>query len=339
MDPRQVMVLDSHPRNPRQMRILVTGSSGFIARYLIPELAAKGHEIVGVDKREGPDFGRYFHFVFGNILDEDVVFGAMRGTNIVVHLAAEHKDFGVPDRLYEQVNVEGTRTLLRCATECGVDKFVFFSSVAVYGDSLIPTHEELAPSPDSPYGRTKLSAERHIEDWVKEATRRESLIVRPTVVFGPHNYANMYRLISSVANRRYVSVGNGGNTKSVCYVENVTAATLFLMDRMDPGVEIFNYADSPHLTTRELVRCIATNLHIKVPPMRIPKALALTCTLPLDAIAKVTGTDLPLTAKRIRKFTSPTHHLAEKIHARGYQPPYTLESGIRKTVDWYLQSQ
>jgi nucleoside-diphosphate-sugar epimerase len=318
------------------MRILVTGSSGFIARFLIPGLAAKGHEIVGIDSRAGPEFGDYFRLIRANILDDRAVDQAMPRVDLVVHLAAEHKDFGVPERLYHQVNVDGTDNLLRCATRHNVRKFVFLSSVAVYGESLVPTHEELAPAPELPYGRTKLLAEKRIEEWVKTDNDREVVIVRPTMVFGPWNYANMYRLIESVAKRRYIGVGDGRNIKSVGYVENVAAAALFLIDRMKAGVQVYNYADSPHLSTRELVRCIAANLHISVPFLRIPKSMALACALPFDVLAKATGKDLPLTANRIDKFTRPTHHLAEKLRTAGYEPPYGLVKGIQKTVAWYL---
>jgi GlcNAc-P-P-Und epimerase len=319
----------------RRMRILVTGSSGFIARFLIPKLAARGHEVVGIDAHAGPEFGDYFRFIQGNILDRGAVGRAMQQVHLVVHLAAEHKDFGVSDSQYHRVNVDGTDNLLHSATESGIRKFVFFSSVAVYGDSLIPTHEGLATAPDLPYGRTKLLAEKRVEEWVKSDGGREVVIIRPTVVFGPWNYANMYRLIEAVAKRRYIGVGNGSNIKSVAYVENVAHAAVFLIDRMKSGIQTYNYADSPHLSTRELVRCIAANLQVRVPLIRIPKMMALASALPFDVIAKATGADLPLTAKRIHKFTSPTHHLAERIRASGYEPPHSLQEGIRNTVAWY----
>lgn len=319
------------------MRVLVTGSSGFIARFLIPGLAMRGHEIVGLDTRAGPKLGDYFRFVAANILDRDAVARAMRQVDLVLHLAAEHKDFGVTESLYHQVNVDGTDVLLRSATDCGVRKFVFFSSVAVYGDSPIPTHEGLTPAPDSHYGKTKLLAENRIDAWASADRVREVIVIRPTVVFGPWNYANMYRLIEAVSRGRYVGVGDGSNIKSLAYVENVCEAALFLIDRMKPGMDIYNYADSPHLATRDLVRCIADNLQVKVPLARIPKALALAAAFPFDVIARATGKDLPLTAKRIGKFTSPTHHLAEKIRAVGYTPPYRLEEGIARTATWYMQ--
>ena len=319
------------------MRVLVTGSSGFIARFLIPALTARGDEVVGIDTRAGNDFGPHFRFVEADITNEGAVDRAMQQVDLIVHLAAEHKDFGVTERLYYQVNVEGTDNLLRAAARYGVGRFVFFSSVAVYGSSAVPTHEKLTPTPDSPYGKTKFLAEERIEEWVKARGERGVVIVRPTVVFGPWNYANMYRLIEAVARRRYTGVGDGSNIKSVAYVENLTDAALFLIDRLKPGIQIYNYADSPHMSTRDLVRCIAASLQVRVPVIRIPKALALACAFPFDVIAKLTGKDLPLTAKRIRKFTSPTHHLAEKIRAAGYQPAYRLEGGIGKTVAWYLQ--
>ncbi len=319
------------------MRVLVTGSSGFIGRFLIPALATRGHKVVGMDKRVGSDFGDYFRFIHADILNESAVSHAMQDVDLVVHLAAEHKDFGIPESLYHQVNVDGTENLLRSAARAGVRKFVFFSSVAVYGNSQVPTHEEQTPAPDLPYGKSKLLAEKRIEQWATEDDRRQVVIVRPTVVFGPWNYANMFRLIDSVAKRRYIGVGDGRNTKSVGYVENVAEATLFLIDRMKAGVALFNYADSPHLTTGELVRCIAANLQVNVPFFRIPKSMALASAFPFDVLAKATGKDLPLTAKRIEKFTSPTHHLAERIRAIGYEPRYSIEDGIGKTVAWYMQ--
>src|SRR6185312_6091007 len=162
-------------------------------------------------------------------------------------------------------------------------------------------------SPESPYGRTKLLAEGAVEEWARMDGRRAVIIIRPTVVFGPYNRANMFRLIEAVAKRRYMGVGDGRNIKSRAYVENLTSAATFLIDQMGAGVETFNYADSPHLATLDLVQHIAGALGVRVPGVRIPKSVALMCALPFDAVARVTGRDLPLTAKRIKKFSDSTH--------------------------------
>jgi nucleoside-diphosphate-sugar epimerase len=317
------------------MNILVTGSSGFIARFLIPMLTAAGHAVVGIDKRVGPSYGSGFRFIHGNILDERDVEGALQEMDAIIHLAAEHKDFGVPEKLYYEVNVAGTEMLLERASRIELGKFVFFSSVAVYGDQSTPTDESTSPHPDSHYGKSKLLAEHRISAWASQDGSRRAVILRPTVIFGPYNYANMYRLIASVAKGRYIGVGNGDNIKSIGYVENVAAAAMHLMERMKPGIETFNFADSPHMTTRELVECIAKSLGVKLSSLRIPKPLALTCAFPFDVIARVTGLDMPLTAKRIDKFTTPTHHRAEEIRRVGFAPLCSLEEGIRRMTAWY----
>jgi nucleoside-diphosphate-sugar epimerase len=89
------------------------------------------------------------------------------------------------------------------------------------------------------------------------------------------------------------------------------------------------------MTTLELVGNIARNLGVGVPSLRIPKSMALACAFPFDIVARVTGADLPLTAKRIDKFTSPTHHDASRILDAGFRPPCSLEEGISRTVSWY----
>jgi len=167
------------------MNILVTGSSGFIARFLIPALAAKGHCVVGLDKRPGPAFGDYFRFVYAHILDDGAVEDAIRHAEMVIHLAAEHKDFGVPESLYYQVNVDGTETLLRHAARSQIRSFVFYSSVAVYGDRPTPTTKHWHRHPSRLMANQKLLAEQRVQQWIAQDTSRKAIIVRPTVVSAP----------------------------------------------------------------------------------------------------------------------------------------------------------
>ena len=112
------------------MNILVTGSSGFVARFLIPAIASLGHTITGIDKKEGDaPFGSYFKFIHGNILDKAKVDQAMQDIDMIIHLAAEHQDFGVSPALYHEVNVKGMEILLEFAGKHSVDRFIFYSSV------------------------------------------------------------------------------------------------------------------------------------------------------------------------------------------------------------------
>jgi len=318
------------------MKILVTGSSGFIAGFLIPALQAEGHAVRGIDKRDtGRDFGPEYQFVHGNILDEAKVKEAVRDVDAVIHLAAEHQDFGVSKKLYYEVNGDGTEMLLSAAERAGIDCFVFYSSVAVYGARTEPTMEEMSPAPDGDYGASKLVAEEKLRLWTARESRRRGVIVRPTVIFGPRNLANMYRLISAIDRGRFLMVGDGSNIKSVGYVENLVAFTVRLLERMQPGLEIYNYSDPPHMTSRALANGIARELGKRLPGYSLPTWLAFGLGRGLDALSGVTGWNLPITGARMKKFTTPTHHLAPAVEKTGFVRPFSLDEGIRKTVEWY----
>jgi len=315
-------------------RFAVTGSSGFIARHLIPRLT--GPSVRGLDLRPcEADFGNRYQHTIGDVRDSDAVTEFVRGVDTLVHLAAEHQDFGVSDEQFFDVNVRGMSVLLSACGEAGIKEFVFFSSVAVYGARDEPTHEQMTPSPNGPYGSSKLEAEWRLLEWAEEASGRKALIVRPTVVYGEYNYANMYRLMSAIRRRRYVQVGPGTNRKSIAYVGNVAAAVSFLLDRARPGAEVFNLADEPAMTSRAIAEHLAQELGVGLPALSVPEFVALPLAMPLDWLASISGKNLPVTSSRIRKYLTDTEHQARALRAAGFQPPVAPEEGMARTVRWF----
>ena len=318
--------------------ILVTGNVGFIGRYLTKALAEKGFKVRGIDLRPLRESHDVVSHVQGNILDQVSVRKAMEGADSIIHLAAAHRDFGIDRDEYYRVNVDGTKMLLQTATEMKIKRFVFYSSVSVYGASQ-PSSDDTAPNPNNDYGASKLKAEEAIRAWAQEGPAREVIILRPTVVFGPRNRANIFKLVRQVCDRRFIWVGNGENIKSVAYVENVVDATIMLLNTMAPGVLTLNYSDRPQRTTKEIVAIIAQKAGISVPRRRIPISVALQALRILDLIGNITRRDLPITSARILKFNTPTCHNAEKIFALGFQPRFSIEEGFEKNVGWYLANK
>src|SRR5262249_22778787 len=157
----------------------------------------------GLDLCSGTDPNPQYDRRIGDIQDPSVVLPAVKGVDAVVHLAAEHKDSGILPDAYFRVNVDGTRTLLDSMTKASVPKIIFFSSVAVYGEADFPS-EETSPEPVNAYGRSKLEAERLIGQWALADPSRQALIIRPTVVFGPRNRANIFKLIKYVSDGKFV---------------------------------------------------------------------------------------------------------------------------------------
>jgi nucleoside-diphosphate-sugar epimerase len=308
--------------------ILLTGDSGFIGRYLVPSLVAEGHSVRGVDLHPAEPPASFYEHLTGDILDPSILGGAGSGVDTIVHLAAEHKDFGIAPEQYHRVNVQGTEALLALAERVRARKFVFFSQ----GNA----DETTQPLPENPYGASKLQAEAAVTAWANADPARAVVIVRPTVIFGPWSKANIFKLIRYVCDRKFIWVGNGENIKSIAYVKNLVAATAFLLKRMQPGIEIYNYADGPHRTTRELVGLIARAAGVPEPGLKLPLAPALAMARGIDLVAKLSGRDFPVTSARLKKFNATTLFRAEKIRAAGFVPPYTIEEGIQENVRWYL---
>jgi nucleoside-diphosphate-sugar epimerase len=320
-------------------RFAVTGSSGFIARHLIPKFIDAGASVCGLDLRPcGVDFGNRYWHIIGDIRDPNAVAEMMQGADTVVHLAAEHQDFGVSREQFFDVNVRGMELLLSCSADAGVNDFVFFSSVAVYGRRNEPTHERMIPAPDGPYGASKLQAEALLEQWIEAEPARSALILRPTVVYGEHNHANMYRLMRSISRKRYLQVGAGTNRKSIVYVGNVVSAFFFLLERRRPGICVYNLADEPAMTSRAIAEHLAESLGVGLPGFRIPESAALPMATPLDWIAQVSGRNLPITASRIRKYLANTQHQAVRLRELGFRPQTSQEEALRRTAAWF-QSQ
>ncbi len=313
--------------------ILLTGGSGFIGSHIHSYLLNK--DLINLDLVE-PPFMYKSTFVKGDIRIRDNIRKAVKDNNIktILSLAAKHHDFGVGHDEYFDTNEEGTAALCEVATENDIKEIIFYSSVAVYGIREEISTEEMNPMPDSPYGASKLAGERVLEKWAAEDPGRKVLIIRPTLVFGPNNMANMRNLIRQIDSGLYFHLGKAANVKSIAYVENLVKATLFLKSMMTPGVSIYNYSDEPQLTTREISTVIAERLNKKI-RLTIPKTLGVMMGAPFDIAIKLTGKNLPISTSRIKKLGTSTHHSAQKIFSTGFKPEYTTIQGLAKMVEWY----
>jgi nucleoside-diphosphate-sugar epimerase len=314
-------------------KILITGGSGFIGGHFHRHVPSE--QLINLDLAK-PVYASHATFIQGDIRVESDIRKAMSGRKIktILSLAAKHHDFGIGHDEYFDTNEEGTQALCNVATEFGIQEIIFFSSVAVYGIREEISTEDMVPIPDSPYGASKLAGEKVLEKWASGDPSRKVLIIRPTLVFGPNNMANMRNLIRQIDSGLYFHLGNAKVVKSIAYVENLVKATLYLKEGMKPGVSIFNYADEPQLTTREISNIIASELNKKV-KLTIPKTIGVMMGIPFDILIKLTGKNFPISSSRIKKLGTQTYHSAEKIFRAGFKPSYSTIDGLKKMVEWY----
>jgi nucleoside-diphosphate-sugar epimerase len=320
--------------------LLVTGASGYIANHLIRPLHEQGYTLVGVDREGGapPELDR---FVRGDLTDRQVCERALQDADAVLHLAAAKGDWGISEEEYYRDNLDATRVLLEAAEGAGIDQWIFYSTVSTHGPHHEPVDETAPFDPINPYGASKAEAEKLFLKMGDRNPDAHVLIIRPSVVYGPENppSTNIYRLIDAIYNHRFAMVGPGEAIKSTSYIENLVGATLFLMDRMEKGVQTYTYVDEPALTTGTLVERICKLLGKSPPSWHIPLSVASPIATVSDWAADLTGIDFPITAARIEKFNRSTNFDASKIRDEGFEQPVGNEEALRKTVKWHLRHE
>ena len=319
------------------MNILIAGGAGFIGRFFCERLVERGQSVTVLDLVVPTDLPAGIRVVKGDIRDPEAVRAALQGCDSVLQLAAAHHDFGISPETYFSVNRDGARVLCQVMDELKVRRVCSYSTVAVYGDAPEPRHEETPCHPVGPYGESKWAGEEVIREWVDQGASRSALILRPTVVFGPHNYANMFALIRQIDTGRFISVGSGRNIKSLCYVENLVDATLHVWDDTEHApFEVYNYVDKPDLCSREIIDAVRRALGRRPPRVSIPLWAALAAGFPFDLFTALSGKDLAISMARIKKFAQVQSKFeADKIRATGFRPRVPLVEGISRMVEWY----
>ena len=311
-------------------KISVVGGAGFVGTRFCRLLRDSQipFEIVDLNtSQEFPD-----ESIIADVRDVESLRGAIGG-DIVVNLAAVHRDDVRDQSEYFNTNVTGAKNITAVCSEKGISKIVFTSSVAVYGFAEPGVGEDGVINPFNEYGKTKYEAEQVLEKWRSEADARSLIIVRPTVIFGEGNRGNVFNLLNQIAGGLFVMIGGGRNKKSMAYVGNVAA---FLKDCAETDVQygVYNYVDGPDFSMNDLVSKVRKELNGKEGTgLRLPYWLGLCLGKLADLVAAVIGRNLPISAIRIQKFCSDSAFSSRKSELDGFQPPYSLEQGLRSTLD------
>jgi len=255
--------------------------------------------------------------------------------DVIVLLAAEHRDDVSPASKYYETNVRGTQKVLEVMDEVGCNHLIFTSSVAVYGLNKANPGENHPVDPFNHYGRSKYEAENIIKAWYeKEPNGKSVTIIRPTVIFGERNRGNVYNLLNQITSGRFLMVGKGQNKKSMAYIGNIVDFIKHRVEKAELGLHVFNYVDKPDLSMSALLSLIQLSLNKQIPSVRIPIWLGYAGGYWFDFLTFVTGKKYAVSSVRIKKFIATTQFDAKKVHSGEWKAPYTLEEGLDRTLNY-----
>lgn len=310
------------------MKYIVTGGAGFIGSHLVEGLVNRGNEVVILDNLFSGKMENIFtfldfekvSFVKGSVTDLALLKETFAGADGIFHeaaIASVPRSIANPGATNE-ANVTGTLNVLIAARDCGVKKVVFASSSSVYGDTpTLPKREDMPPAPLSPYAVSKLAGEHYLRVF-EGVYGLQTVALRYFNVFGPRQdpksqYAAVIpNFITRILRHESPVIhGDGKQTRDFSYVKDVVQANIRAMESNATGV--FNVSYCRRIDLIELATQIMDITGI---------------TVPLDFD--------PPRAGDVRDSLADISRAKE---AFGYNPEYTVRSGLEETVAWFKAQQ
>lgn len=311
----------------QNLRVVVTGGTGFIGSHLVEKLLTLGAKVTVIDnllhgnKLEHLGGHQNLSLYEGDVRDIGVVSKALKDKDLVFHLAAivgvEETQIAPSEVL--DVEIQGTLNVLNLAVNNGIKRVVFASSSEVYGDLVEPMKEEGPFYPKSTYAIAKLVGEEYCQAF-HQKHGLDYTCLRYFNVYGPRQDERFVitRFMKRVLCHKPILIyGNGQQTRDFTYIDDSVSMTLLAGIKPEARCQAINIGTGIATAISELANLIATSMDSKVPPK----------------LAYINYDD-----KRPRKIEV-FSRVADITKARKllqYEPETTLASGIRKYIDWQL---
>jgi nucleoside-diphosphate-sugar epimerase len=318
---------------------LVTGATGVIGPALVDRLRSAGYRVrVLIRHSPSPNLiAPTVEIAPGDVTDAGAVRTAAIGVDVAFHLAAKlHISNPAPQLAaeYRRVNVEGTRILVDACVEAGVERLIFFSSIAVYGATQAgQVVDESSPTkPDTLYAATKAEAEAIVLAARRADGSPLGVVLRVAATYGPRVKGNYRQLVYWLQRGWFVPVGRGENRRTLVHYNDVVGAAMLAAEHPLSVGRIFNVTDGSIHTFREIVGEISRALQRGAPRWYIPEGVARFAARTADVVLKSLGRRT-MVEPMLVKLTEDMAVDGQRIgHELGFRAKYDLRTGWAETV-------
>lgn len=260
--------------------------------------------------------------------------------DIIFNFAAVHRTPGHPDIAYFETNIRGAENVCAFAEEWGIKKIVFTSSIAPYGAAEELKEETTLPAPNTPYGISKLVAEKIHLAWQRGGDDRHLTIVRPGVVFGKGENGNFTRLYWAIRGHKFAYPGRKDTIKACIYVKELVRFILWRVTSEEglaksgegfTSKDIFNCCFEPAYTIEHIVQAMkkVTGLTQFVPD--IPNWII----MPAASVIGALGAPMGICPARVKKLQISTNICGKKLAGCGYKFKWSFEEALE---DWHEEN-
>ena len=316
------------------MKFLITGANGFVGKPLCAELLRQGQSVRAALRSASKPADDVEVVISGSIDGKADWTEALRGVDVVIHLAARvhvmRETAGDPLAEFLEVNLYGTANFAQQAARAGVKRFVYVSSIKVNGEQTSATQpltELDEANPQDPYAISKWQAEQALQR-IAQKTNLEVVIVRPPLVYGPGVKGNFISLLAAIDKGIPLPLASANNARSLVYVGNLVDALIACATHPVAAGQTYLVSDGKDVSTALLTEKIANALGRSSRLFHLPPTL-------LRAVAILAGR-----SEQVDRLFGSLRISNKKIRGElSWSPPYTLEQGLHATADWYRDEQ
>lgn len=320
---------------PALGHVLVTGATGFIGRALCGRLREEGSRVRALSRREA--VGPWDEAVRADLATGALPEECLAGVDTIFHLAAKVHALGErwhEEESYRRLNVDGTRLLLEKARGAGVRRFVFFSSVQAMGEETPACLDETTePKPVTPYGRSKLEAERLV---LADSSPLRAVCLRFPLVYGPGHKGNLSRMVAAIDRGLFPPLPPVPNRRSMIHVRDVVAAALLVARRPEADGRCYIVTDGRTYSSREIEDAIRRALGRRVPRWHVPLLALRLLARGGDALERFHGRRVLFDSSTLQKLVGSAWYSSERIQRElGYRPSVSLLEALPEIVSVY----